>query len=234
MNIGLVIFARTDSKRLNNKILIPLLENTLFDLVLNRIKLIDPLYPIILATSERKIDDKLEKLAKDKNISIFRGPINDVVLRAIKCCDHFNLDGFARICADRPFLPYNLIKIGLKKFLNNDYDLVTNYIKKTYPKGCMTEIIKASSLKKIYNLGLTLHEKEHITEYFYKNSQNFKIYELPNAKENWSSVNLSIDTQKDKIRTEWIIKNSSTKPELISLENCVKLAKKWDIVNKVK
>ena len=39
----------------------------------------------------------------------------------------------------------------------------------------MTEIISLSALKEAYKQGLTNFEKEHITNYFYKNKNFFKI-----------------------------------------------------------
>ena len=49
------------------------------------------------------------KCIKKENIEVFRGSYKDVALRAINCCEYFNLDGFIRVCGDRVFLPHELI-----------------------------------------------------------------------------------------------------------------------------
>ena len=139
MKIAFIIFARTDSRRLPNKIFLPICNQSLLGLVLKRIKLINLNFPIIIATSDRKKDDDLEHFANLNKLKIFRGPINNVILRAIQCCNYYQLDGFVRICVDRPFLPYNIIEKGIKIFKKKNYEFITNHLEPTYPKGCMTK-----------------------------------------------------------------------------------------------
>ena len=230
MKIGIIIFARMDSERLKNKIFTKINGKYLFQLVLNRLKMIEPQLITIVATSDRPIDDKIECFSNKYNLNIFRGSINDVIDRAIKCCEMYGLDGFVRICADRPLLPFELINLGLKSFLSNKFDLVTNSLNKTYPKGCMTEIVKTSALKNAYSSKLNKDQKEHITKYIYDNDDRFVIKELPYGKLNWVNLNLSVDTLEDKKRIEWIIKTSKKPSELLSLNESIKLAEKWNYI----
>ena len=66
--------------------------------------------------------------------------------RSLNCANFFKLDYFMRICADRPFLDY---KIGQRmlKLPFHKYDLVTNNLYKTFPKGQTSEILKVSTFK---------------------------------------------------------------------------------------
>ena len=231
MKIGLIVFARLSSTRLPKKVFTNINGQKLIDIILKRCELVAENHPIIIATSSQKEDDEIENFAKINKIDLFRGDLSDVASRAIECCIYYKLDGFVRICADRPFLPLELIQKGLDVFKNKKVDLVTNHLNPSYPKGCMTEIISLSALKEAYKQGLTNFEKEHITNYFYKNKNFFKIIELPKGHKSWNKINLSIDTLEDKKRVEWIINEAKLNPHEISLEKSITLAKKWQRYN---
>ena len=48
-------------------------------------------YPIIVNTSSHKSDDKIIKFCKKEKINYFRGDLNNVFDRTIKCCKNSNL-----------------------------------------------------------------------------------------------------------------------------------------------
>ena len=140
--VGAIIFSRYDSSRLFGKALIDIEGRNLLGRVIDRTKLIKGLNKIIVATSNRKIDDKICRFANDQDIETFRGSCDDVYERAIETCEKFNLDIFARICGDRPFFDFDLISKAIKISQEYNYDLVTTMYPRTYPPGLTTEVIK--------------------------------------------------------------------------------------------
>ena len=56
-NIGILVFARSNSKRLPNKVLKKILNKSLLEIVLIRVKKVSGKIPIIVNTSQRKSDD---------------------------------------------------------------------------------------------------------------------------------------------------------------------------------
>ena len=68
-----VIIARSGSKRLKNKLFLKVNKNIALDFFFNRLKKVKSLDEIIIATSKKKIDDKINKFAQDKKIKCFRG-----------------------------------------------------------------------------------------------------------------------------------------------------------------
>ena len=115
-NIGAIIFSRFDSSRLYGKALIDIEGRCLLGRVIDRAKLIKGISNIVVATSERKVDDPIQEFAKNEGIGTYRGSCDDVYKRAIEACNKFKFDIFARICGDRPFLDYELISKGIKIF----------------------------------------------------------------------------------------------------------------------
>ena len=69
--------------------------------VIDRAKMIGEEYPLVLATSTHSSDDEIESFAKEEEIKIFRGDLNNV-LQEIDCCRENDFTDFARICGDRP------------------------------------------------------------------------------------------------------------------------------------
>ncbi len=217
-----------DSKRLPNKAFKLIGKRTLIGHVLERARVVKGEESIVIVTSKRKIDDPLIKFAKNENILFFRDSLNNVLLRAIKCCEHFGFSGFARVCADRPFhcpaVLGNLISI----FKNNRYDLVTNYLKKTYPRGLTTEVISVESLKKVMSSTQDPFNLEHITNFIYMNQKKFRIYNYEHKGENLHKYNLCVDTKADLEKARWIVSKFKCKPENIPVEKIFPLVKIWE------
>ena len=66
---------------------------------------------------------------------MFRGSLADVAARALACCEMHGFDRFARICGDRPFLPWELLDELIATAEQDDLDLASNAVDKTYPQG---------------------------------------------------------------------------------------------------
>ena len=99
---GLIIFSRFNSKRLYGKALIDICNRPLLGRVIDIAKQLKK-YPIIVATTKKRSDDAIETFASNENVKVFRGSENNVLKRALDCCNCFGLKRFARICGDRPF-----------------------------------------------------------------------------------------------------------------------------------
>ena len=64
--LGCIIFARSNSKRLNEKVLKEINGIPLILIVYSRVKKIFPKEKIVIATSRNKFDDRLVKICKKK------------------------------------------------------------------------------------------------------------------------------------------------------------------------
>ena len=197
MKLGIIIFARYSSKRLRGKVLKKINNISILEIILNRLFKVSKGIPIIIATSSNSSDDKIINFCKKKKIKFFRGSLNNVSERALQCCKKFHLNSFVRICADRPFLDYDLLKKMIKKFLSNKYDIVTNVFPKTFPFGLNCEIIKLSAFKAIENKKTKEGDNEHIFNYFYRNNKYFRIKNFFAKNRKNKEYKLSLDTIND-------------------------------------
>ena len=223
---GLIIFSRLDSSRLPGKALMQLGSLPLLGHVLERTRLVKGEYRIILATSDREVDDPLVSYAEQQDIDVFRGSFHDVAGRALQCSKAFGLKRFARICGDRPFLDPELIDVLMAIHIKNKLDLATNVAIKTFPSGVATEVVSTEALEKIMKNPLDEEDREHVTRYFYQHQDKFKIFNLEATDERYADLNLSVDTEKDADRTRWMI-NHMKNPLQASLKEVVDLAIAW-------
>ena len=200
-NIALIIFARLNSKRLNKKVFSKICNKLLLEIVYLRLKK-NLNFPIIVNTSIKQSDNEIVKFCTKNKIKVYRGNLNNVFLRTVKCLKKYKIDSFVRINADRPFIDFNQIKKAIEIFKKNKYDIVTNQLKKKSPKGLSCEVAKSKIFFEVLNKEkLNKSEKEHIFNFFYKKKNDYKIYELRNKMyEKNLNLNLSIDKKTDLYR----------------------------------
>ncbi len=227
--LGIIIFARSSSKRLPNKVLKEICGQPLLKLIILRVKKSSRKYPIIVNTSSHKSDDKIMKFCKKEKINYFRGDLNNVFDRTIKCCKKFKLKSFVRINADRPYLDYKLISKMIYIFSKEKFDIITNQFPKTVPKGLACEVASSKLFFDLKKSKIKKSEREHIFNFFYKNSKNYKILNLKDKfLSKIKNKNFSIDTASDFEKANLLCKkigkknmiNFNTKKILKILESC--------------
>ena len=106
-----------------------------------QIKNIEYFDEIVVLTSSEESDDKIELFCRERKISYFRGPLDDVYSRFCSGLDIFPCDGFVRICADSPFVNESLLNYAVKIFLEQeDCFYVANTLERSFPKGLSVQI----------------------------------------------------------------------------------------------
>jgi spore coat polysaccharide biosynthesis protein SpsF len=196
--IGLIVYARRASKRFPDKVFAKINnKENLLESILNILKKSQFNKKIIIATTSNKNDKKIINLCKTKKIYYFAGEHLNVFLRTQKCIKKFNLDYFARICADRPFFNVTLMDKMINIILKKDYDIITNVHPRTYPKGLTCEVANTRIFKSINAKKLNKENQEHIFNYFY-NRNKFRVLNIKKKfKKNFLKKNFCIDKKTD-------------------------------------
>mgnify|MGYP001223501309 FL=1 len=191
-----IIQARSNSKRFKNKVLhliygIPIIQH-----VVSRVKRSKKTTKLIVSSSFKKSDDNLISYLKKNRIKFFRGDLENVAMRLYETAKINKAKSFVRISGDSPLIDPKLldkaIKISQKE---KKYDIITNVFPRTFPKGQSVEVIKTSIIKK-YSKNFSKLDKEHVTKYFYDNSNKFLIKNFTFNGKN-KIMKLSVDTKKD-------------------------------------
>lgn len=228
MNCGAIIFSRYDSRRLPGKVLLDIDGLTLLGHVLARSRRISENCQIIIATTNRGVDEPIVEYAKEQGVSVFRGAVDDVAGRALACAQSFGLDSFVRICGDRPFFGPDTVRHLMEKLNEGSYDLATNALEKTYPPGLTAEAVSVHALERIIAATKDEADREHVTQYMYTHQNDFSIYNLEAPDHTLLGCRLVVDTAEDLERARWIAAQLGGRVTMADESEVVELAKHWD------
>ena len=151
-------------------------------------------------------DNVLVNFCKKKKFKIFRGNLNNVALRIYNLLQKQNFEYFIRVCGDSPLIDFNLIEKMCKHVSKNKYDIITNVISRTFPKGQSIEIKKLKTYKNFFKKIEKKDDKEHVTPFFYRNKKKLKIKSIK-LKNDLNKFNYCIDNERDLNRISEILKS---------------------------
>jgi spore coat polysaccharide biosynthesis protein SpsF len=210
MKIAILIQARMSSKRLPGKMLMPVMGQPLIQYLIDRLAPLKNEFPIIITTSIDSTDDVLSDYCRNNNTKCYRSDLHSVYQRFVDAIEFFKLDAFVRITGDSPLIDPEIVKNVIYLYRESGADLATNVFPRSFPKGQSIEVFNAklfcATLKKITNHS----EAEHISEFYYKNSNQFKIENICHS-QNFANFQMSVDTPEDFANFKALITNNPTK-----------------------
>ena len=219
MIINAIIQCRMTSGRFPGKVLAPLMGKPIMDHVLEQIKKTKFYSSIILATSIDKADDPLAIYAEQIGLKVIRGSRDDVIQRFALALKHYNCEAFFRICGDSPLLLPHLFDHAVSIYQKKSYDIITNVFPRTYPAGMSVELFKTDTFLNLNFFFLNDDEKEHISKYYYLNSNDFKIHNIECATQIQPELNLAVDEIGDIKKIEkWLSNNKSDYKNLFPIK----------------
>jgi len=233
--VGVIVEARSNSSRLPNKHFLKVLKKPILEHLVNRLKKISNVNKIIIATTTKKNDDKICKIAKKLGIDFFRGSEENVSQRVLKAAQKFNLKIICRVTGDCPIIDPFLTEQLIDTFLINYKNI--NYISNSQlglPNGMGCEVFSTKTLKDSYKNIFKKEEFGHVSLNIRRNKKKFKqIYLLPSKKLSWSGLGLTLDEYQDYILIKKIIEYFNKKNKLFTCDDVIKIVKKknWMKIN---
>lgn len=203
---AIVVFARMDSRRAPGKVLADLHGRPMLGRVLDRLRRATSMPRVIVATSDRPIDDPIEAFARQENAEVFRGAADDVAARATACAEAFGLDWFVRICGDSPFIDPSLIDAAAALYRRAAPDVAGNLFPRTFPKGCSVEAISAAAMRRLLRETDDPSLREHVTAFIYQQPDNWRIENLAAGRPDFLGASLVVDTPEELATARRMIK----------------------------
>jgi spore coat polysaccharide biosynthesis protein SpsF len=202
--IGVIVSARTGSRRLPAKALMPLSGMPMVIYLLERLKASRLSDEIILATTILDEDNKLANVVKKFGIQVFRGNHKNLIDRYTNAAKEYRFDTVVRITADCPFVDGVSLDYCLQTLENvSSFDLATT--KGNFPVGIDFEIINFKSLFLLnQRTDLSEDDREHLTLFFYKNKQKFSIINIRPYFQFRDNDAFTIDTHEDYVKLKTI------------------------------
>lgn len=182
--------------------------------------------PVVLATSDRPIDDELEAVAKRLGVAVFRGSADDVLGRLLAAAESCGFDPIVRISGDSPFVDPDLIRTMIDAHRATDMDLTTNVMPRTFPPGNSVEVLSLAALRRANDQASSEDDREHVTTFIYRNAKSFRIanHTAPDAR--YQGIELTVDEPSDLDRLRWILSHLSN-PASADFDEIVDLARSY-------
>lgn len=203
-----IIQARLSSTRFPGKILKKILGRPLLWYLVERVKKAKAINKIVIATTTNEVDRPIVEFAKDNDIDFFRGSEEDVLDRYYKAALEFKADVIVRVTSDCPLIDPKLIDDTIHLYKNTNAQYAANTVPpetSKYPDGSDVEVFSIKDLKRAHEEAKDPFDREHVTFYFWRYNNGFKIAQLDNYK-NHSKYRFTVDYPEDFEVVEFIIK----------------------------
>jgi len=197
MKVVALVQARTGSVRLPQKVLKPILNKPMIELLLSRLSRSTELDEIVVATSKEKRDDKLESTVESLGFKCTRGSEKDVLDRFYKSAKFLEADVIVRITGDCPLVDSYLVDECIREYKKQEVDYFSNIDPVTYPDGLDIEVMSFRSLERANLEAETDFDREHVTPYI-RNSDSFSKSSIQHE-EDLSGQRWSVDEPEDLI-----------------------------------
>jgi spore coat polysaccharide biosynthesis protein SpsF len=195
-----LLYARINSTRLKKKLLKKIGNKTILEICIEsaqKINLVDEVY---LLTTKHKNNNDIIKICHKKKIECYQGSENNLIKRTkdFLNINKINYNILVRYCCDNPLTINNYIEKGIKKIVNNNYDLISCAEFSNQIPGISQIIFTKKTFDTISKLGKEKKHKEHIENFCYENPSLFRIFYAPIKKNDFiQNLSLSIDTIED-------------------------------------
>ena len=212
VNDYIVLQVRLSSKRLPNKLLLPLKGTSIFEHILMRLKMVKTVSGLVVATTAGT-EQQIRDIAHKYGTFILIGKEDDVLSRFTNAVKKYNMRNVVRATGDNPLVDIEYIDKALMLHRRKNADLTTYPL---LPYGTGVEVIRGDVLIKIDNLtsdpasetSSDPYEREHITQYIYRHEDVFNIVRgTPDNLVSRPDIRLTVDTRDDYTRMVDIYEN---------------------------
>ena len=183
--IDIIVEARLFSTRLPGKVMLKVLKRPLLALMIERLKQINFVENIIIATTTNKIDDEIVNLANNSGVKFFRGSESDVLGRVVGAAKENKTDIIVQITGDNPLVHKEIVENIIKfytanqdkyDFVSNDAGIYNDAFKQEFPMGLNTKVFASSLLFDVEKITTNLVDREHVVNYILKNCNKYRVH----------------------------------------------------------
>jgi len=202
--------ARMTSARLPGKVLKEAVGMPMLEVLIRRLKKVDQLQEIVIATTTNKADDAIVELARNMKVSFFRGSEEDVLSRVLCAAKEYIADIIVEITGDCPLVDPQIVTQAINLYMKNSCDYVCNIEPVTFPIGMDVQIFSTDVLALVDRESVTLEDREHVSWFIRRQPKRFKILNFsapPNLF--WPDLSLTLDEYEDYLLLKNIIEHFS-------------------------
>ena len=218
------IEARMTSSRLPGKVMMKANGIPLLTHLVRRLKSVQSIDVICIATTTNTTDDILETLAVSEGISVFRGSESNVLSRVIGAAESVAADVIVEITGDCPIIDPEIVEQAIRIYHSNSADYVGNCKVLTYPVGMDVQVFSLGVLKQSQSMTSSALDQEHVASHIRRHPEIFSHLNIvAPPKMHWPELGLTLDEQADYLLIKKIIEHFGTKNQLFSCSEVIDL-----------
>lgn len=165
--------------------------------LVDRLKAVDSIDEIVIATTTNENDDVLEAFARDNGVGVFRGSEEDVLGRVKEAAEAFEAEVVCEVTGDCPIIDPELVDQVVRTFLRNSVDYVNNG-RGGLPDGMGAQVYSMDALRRTESLSKEPLDREHTTFYIRRHPDQFPaIYIAATESTRWPSLGVTLDEMDD-------------------------------------
>jgi len=191
-----ILQARMSSTRLPGKVLLPILERPMLARQIERLRRSKTLDRLLIATTVDTSDDEIVSLARDQDVEICRGPVDDVLDRYVSAARAHRPSHVVRLTADCPLADWQLVDRMLAFAIEGGFEYASNTIRPTWPDGLDVEVMTLQALEAAALEARSPVEREHVTPYLIARPDRFRQGSLEDSVD-LSAMRWTVDEPRD-------------------------------------
>jgi len=196
--IVITIEARMLSTRLPGKVLRPILGRPMLALMIERLRRVQNVAAIMIATTVDPSCDAIEALARELGVGCFRGSEDDVLDRVLQAARAAEADLIVETTGDCPLIDPAVIDTVLAAFLAGGTDYAANILPATWPRGMDVQVFPRAVLERVAQLTDDPADREHVSLYIYEHPETFRLRNVVSGlPTDAATLRLTVDTPED-------------------------------------
>lgn len=226
--VFIIIQARMTSTRLPEKVMLPLCNKTVLEVMLDRIKEFKD--NIIIATTNDGTQKPIVDICSKLDLKYYEGDTNNVLSRFYEAALKYKAkenDIVVRLTSDCPLLDKDILKSCIDTFKNSSIDYLTCGDETGFPRGIDVEVFRFKLLDEANKNATTDTQKEHVTVYIHTTIKDkLNILEYKNRNDD-SRFRITLDEEDDYKLIKQIYEKFDNKTDF-SYEQLIDLLEKND------
>jgi spore coat polysaccharide biosynthesis protein SpsF len=193
-----IVEARMASSRLPGKVMLPIGDGLVIDLLVSRLRQCKLIDEICVATTVNEQDEDFVNHLKKSAIRVHRGSDWNVLDRVLNAAEECQADVVIEITGDCPFVDPKLVDYMIELLRNNDLEYIANNFTTSFADGFDVQVYYFDTLKRMSELELSELEKEHVTMKIRQNPKLFRTLNLVAPFElKRPNFSITLDTRED-------------------------------------
>lgn len=186
------------STRLPGKVLRPILGRPMLALMIERLRRVQNVAAIMIATTVDPSCDAIEALAREMGVGCFRGSEADVLDRVLQAARAAEADLIVETTGDCPLIDPAVIDTVLAAFLAGGTDYAANILPPTWPRGMDVQVFPRAVLERVAQLTDDPADREHVSLYIYEHPEIFRLRNVVSGlPADAATLRLTVDTPED-------------------------------------